>query len=37
MPPGVYEASLYSEFNCVYLLFETTKIQMFDNIVLIIE
>ena len=37
MPPGVYEIKLYSEFDCVYLLFKATKIQMFDNIVLIIE
>ena len=37
MGPGVYRVSLYSEFNCVYLLFERTKVQMFDNIVLIIK
>ena len=37
MPAGVYQASLYSEFDCVYLLFKTSKVQMFDNIVLIIE
>ena len=37
MPPGVYEIKLYSEFDCVYLLFKKHKIQMFDNIVLIIE
>ena len=37
MGPGVYRISLYSEFDCVYLLFKATKIQMFDNIVLIIE
>ena len=37
MEPGVYRISLYSEFDCVYLLFKATKIQMFDNIVLIIE
>jgi len=37
MGPGVYRVSLYSEFDCVYLLFETTKIQMFDNISLIVE
>jgi hypothetical protein len=37
MPPGVYEIKLYSEFDCVYLLFKQPKIQMFDNIVLVIE
>lgn len=37
MGPGVYRVSLYSEFDCVYLLFKKTKIQMFDNISLIIE
>ena len=37
MGPGVYRVSLYSEFDCVYLLFKKTKIQMFDNIALIIE
>ena len=37
MLPGVYEIKLYSEFDCVYLLFKKHKIQMFDNIVLIIE
>ena len=37
MQPGVYRVSLYSEFDCVYLLFKRTKIQMFDNIALIIE
>jgi len=37
MKPGVYRVSLYSEFDCVYLLFTASKIQMFDNIVLIIE
>ena len=37
MQPGVYRISLYSEFDCVYLLFKKTKIQMFDNIALIIE
>ena len=37
MEPGVYRVTLYSEFNCVYLLFKKTKVQMFDNIVLIIE
>ena len=37
MGPGVYRVSLYSEFDCVYLLFKRTKVQMFDNISLIIE
>ena len=37
MGPGVYRVSLYSEFDCVYLLFKKNKIQMFDNISLIIE
>jgi hypothetical protein len=37
MPPGVYEIKLYSEFDCVYLLFKQHKSQMFDNISLIIE
>ena len=37
MGPGLYRVSLYSEFDCVYLLFKKTKIQMFDNIALIIE
>ena len=37
MGPGVYRVTLYSEFDCVYLLFKKTKIQMFDNIALIIE
>lgn len=37
MPAGVYEASLYSEFDCVYLLFKKSKVQMFNDIVLIIE
>ena len=37
MGPGIYRVSLYSEFDCVYLLFKKTKIQMFDNISLIIE
>ena len=37
MPPGVYEVKLYSEFDCVYLLFKQHKSQMFDNISLIIE
>ena len=37
MGPGVYRVTLYSEFDCVYLLFKRTKIQMFDNIALIIE
>ena len=37
MQPGVYRVSLYSEFDCVYLLFTATKVQMFDNIALIIE
>jgi hypothetical protein len=37
MGPGVYRVSLYGEFDCVYLLFKKTKIQMFDNISLIIE
>ena len=37
MGPGVYRVSLYSEFDCVYLLFKRTKIQMFDNISLIVE
>jgi len=37
MLPGVYRVSLYSEFDCVYLLFKTSKVQMFDNISLIIE
>jgi hypothetical protein len=37
MLPGVYEVKLYSEFDCVYLLFKTSKVQMFDNISLIIE
>ena len=37
MGPGVYRVTLYSEFDCVYLLFKKNKIQMFDNISLIIE
>ena len=37
MGPGVYRVTLYSEFDCVYLLFKKNKIQMFDNIALIIE
>ena len=37
MGPGVYRVTLYSEFDCVYLLFKRTKIQMFDNISLIIK
>tara|TARA_A200000159_G_scaffold163838_1_gene191440 strand:- start:705 stop:1181 length:477 start_codon:yes stop_codon:yes gene_type:complete len=37
MGPGVYRVSLYSEFDCVYLLFKRTKVQMFDNIVLVIK
>ena len=37
MGPGVYRVTLYSEFDCVYLLFEATKVQMFDNIALIIK
>lgn len=37
MGPGVYRVSLYSEFDCVYLLFKKHKIQMFDNIPLIIK
>ena len=37
MGPGVYRISLYSEFDCVYLLFKTSKVQIFDNISLIIE
>ena len=37
MLPGLYRISLYSEFDCVYLLFKQRKIQMFDNIALIIE
>jgi len=37
MGPGVYRVTLYSEFDCVYLLFKTSKVQMFDNIALIIE
>ena len=37
MGPGVYRVSLYSEFDCVYLLFKKRKIQMFDNISLIIK
>ena len=37
MGPGVYRVTLYSEFDCVYLLFKATKIQMFDNISLIIK
>jgi len=37
MGPGVYRVTLYSEFDCVYLLFKKTKVQMFDNIALIIE
>ena len=37
MQPGVYRVTLYSEFDCVYLLFKKTKVQLFDNIVLIIE
>lgn len=37
MGPGVYRVSLYSEFDCVYLLFKATKVQMFDNIALVIE
>ena len=37
MGPGVYRVTLYSEFECVYLLFKRNKVQMFDNISLIIE
>ena len=37
MGPGVYRVTLYSEFDCVYLLFKKTKVQMFDNIALIIK
>ena len=37
MQPGVYRVTLYSKFDCVYLLFKKTKVQMFDNIALIIE
>jgi|TARA_B110000967_G_scaffold19377_1_gene18058 hypothetical protein len=37
MQPGVYRVTLYSEFDCVYLLFKKTKVQIFDNISLIIE
>ena len=37
MGPGVYRVSLYSEFDCVYLLFKQHKSQMFDNISLVIE
>ena len=37
MKPGVYRISLYSEFDCVYLLFKQHKSQMFDNISLVIE
>jgi hypothetical protein len=37
MGPGVYRVTLYSEFDCVYLLFKKHKIQMFDNIALIIK
>jgi len=36
MLPGVYRITLYSEFDCTYLLFKNRKIQMFDNISLII-
>ena len=37
MYPGLYRVTLYSEFECVYLLFKKTKVQIFDNISLIIE
>ena len=37
MQPGVYRVTLYSEFECVYLLFKKTKVQIFDNISLTIE
>ena len=37
MGPGVYRVTLYSEFDCVYLLFQRNKVQMFDDIALIIE
>ena len=37
MGPGVYRVTLYGEFDCVYLLFKKNKIQMFDNISLIIK
>ena len=37
MGPGVYRVTLYSEFDCVYLLFKRTKVQMFDNIALVIK
>ena len=37
MQPGLYRVTLYSEFDCVYLLFKKTKVQLFDNISLIIE
>ena len=37
MGPGVYRVTLYSEFNCVYLLFKRNKVQMFDDIALVIK
>ena len=37
MQPGVYRVSLFSEFDCTYLIFHMTKTQIFDNISLIIE
>ena len=37
MGPGVYRVTLYSEFDCVYLLFQRNKVQMFDDIALIIK
>ena len=37
MQPGVYRVTLYSQFDCVYLLFKKTKVQIFDNISLIIQ
>jgi hypothetical protein len=37
MGPGQYRVTLYGEFDCTYLLFKKNKIQMFDNISLIIK
>tara|TARA_B100000780_G_scaffold68387_1_gene45268 strand:+ start:3467 stop:3943 length:477 start_codon:yes stop_codon:yes gene_type:complete len=37
MTAGLYRISLYSEFECIYLMFKASKSQIFDNISLIIE
>ena len=37
MPPGVYRISLYSEFDCVYLLFKQPKSKCLITSSLVIE